>query len=62
MPDPSYEILPQRGRCILSNGDDKYKDKDKYNDKDKYKSVLAPYRVEQWKIIAITIITVVVLE
>ena len=37
MPDPPYEILPQRGRCLLSNGDDEYKDnknKDKDNDKD----------------------------
>ena len=38
MPDPSYEILPQRGQCILSNSDDKYKDKDKYNDKDRITS------------------------
>ena len=37
MPDPSYEILPQRGRCLLSNGDDEYKDKDEYNDKDRKK-------------------------
>ena len=37
MPDPSYEILPQRRQCLLSNGDDEYKDKDKYNDKDKKK-------------------------
>ena len=40
MSDPSYEILSQRGRCLLSNKDDKHKDKDKYkdkdNDKDKY--------------------------
>ena len=35
MPDPSYEILPQRGRCVLSNGDDEYKDK--YNDEDRKK-------------------------
>ena len=28
-PDLSYEILPERGRCLLSYGDDKYKDKDK---------------------------------
>ena len=35
MPDPSYEILPLRGRCPLSYGDDEYKDKDKYKDKEK---------------------------
>ena len=29
MPDPSYEILPKRGQCPLSYGDDEYKDKDK---------------------------------
>ena len=33
MPDPSYEILPQGGRCLLSYGDDEYKDKDKDKDK-----------------------------
>ena len=38
MPDPSYEILLQRGRCVLSNSDNKYKDKDKYNNKDKKSS------------------------
>ena len=39
MPDPSYEILPQGGRCLLSYGDGeyKYKYKDKDKDKDKYK-------------------------
>ena len=35
MPAPSYEILPKRGRCLLSYRDDEYKDKDK--NKDKYK-------------------------
>ena len=35
MPDPSYEILPQGGRCLLSYRDDEYKDKYKYKDKDK---------------------------
>ena len=38
MPDPPYEILQQRGRCLLTNGDDEYKDKDKYNDKDRKSS------------------------
>ena len=39
MPDPSYEILPYRGRCLLSYSDNKDKDKgkDKYKDKDKDK-------------------------
>ena len=37
MPDPSYEILPQGGRCLLSYGDDEYKYKDKDKDKDKDK-------------------------
>ena len=27
--DPWNEILPKRGQCLLSYGDDKYKDKDK---------------------------------
>ena len=35
MPDPPYEILQQRGQCLLTNGDDKYKDKDKYDYKDR---------------------------
>ena len=34
MPDPSYEILPLRGGCLLSYGDDEYKDKDKDKQKD----------------------------
>ena len=38
MPDPSYEILPYRGQCLLSYGDDEYKDKDKYKDKDRKSS------------------------
>ena len=35
MPNPSYEILPRGGRCLLSYGDDEYKYKDKDKDKDK---------------------------
>ena len=35
MSDPSYEILLLRGGCLLSYGDDEYKDKDKYKDKDR---------------------------
>ena len=33
--DPPYDVLPKRGRCLLSYGDDKDKDKEKVKDKDK---------------------------
>ena len=29
MSDPSYEILPKRGQCLLSYRDEEYKDKEK---------------------------------
>ena len=35
MPDTEYEILLERGRCLLSYGDDEYKDKDKDKDAEK---------------------------
>ena len=33
MPNPPYEVLPKRGRCLLLYSDDKDKDKDKDRDR-----------------------------
>ena len=40
--DPQYDILPKRGGCFLSYGDDKDKDKDKDKDTDKDKVLKRP--------------------
>ena len=37
MSDPSYEVLPKRGRCLLRHSHDKDKDRGKDKDKDKDK-------------------------
>ena len=41
MSDPSYDIFPKRGLCLLSYGDDKYKNKEKYNDKRTSKKIIS---------------------
>ena len=45
MPDPSDEILPQRGQYLLSYGDYEYKDKDNYEDKYKTKDRKVPRKM-----------------
>ena len=54
MPDTTYEILMERGRCLLSYGDDEYKDNDKYKYKiHKYTNKaygVVPERPNMWHI------------
>ena len=41
MSDPSYDIFPKRRLCLLSYGDDKYKNKEKYNVKRTSKKIIS---------------------